>query len=92
MRQKPRYEWGLPSETIPSSLQKGMLVPPDVGWRKSNGTLHTSVVKTVRPMGPGYSAEERPYGYAIYIPHVGNLYLAEMFAADRQQASLHAAA
>ncbi len=78
--QKPRYEWGLPSETIPSPLQKGMLVPPGVGWRKSNGTLHTSMVRAVRPIGPGNSAEERPYGYAIHIPHVGNLYLAEVFA------------
>ena len=76
---KPRYQWGLPSGEIPSGLEKGMLVPPGLGWRKSNGTLHTSMVKAVRPVGPGYSSEELPYGYAIHIPHVGNLYLAELY-------------
>ena len=76
--QKIRYQWGLPSDEIPSSLEQGMLLPPGVACRKSNGMLHTSMVKAVRPVGPGYSAEERPYGYAIHIPHVGNLYLAEI--------------
>ncbi len=55
---------------------------PGAGWSKSksNGVLHTSLVKQVRPVGTGNSAEEFPYAYAIYIPHVGNLYLAEVFS------------
>ena len=55
---------------------------PGAGWSKSksNGVLHTSLVKQVRPVGTGNSAEELPYAYAIYIPHVGNLYLAEVFS------------
>ena len=77
---KPRYQWGLHSDDIPSALGKGMLVPPGVGFQSHNGMLHTSMVKAVRPIGPGYSSEERPYGYAIHVPHVGNIYLAEMFA------------
>ncbi len=79
---KARYHWGLTSEKVPPALAKGMLMEPGAGWSKSksNGVLHTSLVKQVRPVGTGNSAEELPYAYAIYIPHVGNLYLAEVFA------------
>ena len=77
---KPRYQWGLPSDEIPEKLEKGMLVPPGVGWYRSNGMLHTSMVKAVRPAGPDSPSEESPYGYAFYVPHVGNVYLAEMYA------------
>ena len=55
---------------------------PAVGWHKSNGVLHTSMVKQVRTVGAGNSAAELPYAYAIYIPHVGNLYLGEVFASS----------
>jgi hypothetical protein len=79
---KARYHWGLDSEKVPPALAKGMLMEPGAGWSKSksNGVLHTSLVKQVRPVGTGNSAEELPYAYAIYIPHVGNLYLAEVFS------------
>ncbi len=77
---KARYHWGLNSEKVPSTLAKGMLMEPGAGWSKSNGVLHTSLVKQVRPVGLGNSAEELPYAYAMYIPHVGNLYLAELFS------------
>jgi hypothetical protein len=77
---KARYHWGLNSEKVPPALAKGMLMEPGAGWSKSNGVLHTSLVKQVRPVGTGNSAEELPYAYAIYIPHVGNLYLAELFS------------
>jgi hypothetical protein len=78
---KPRYHWGLDSEKVPSALAKGMLMEPGAGWSKSkSGVLHTSLVKQVRPVGTANSAEELPYAYAIYIPHVGNLYLAEVFS------------
>jgi hypothetical protein len=77
---KARYDWGLSSEKIPPGLAKGMLMEPGAGWSKSNGVLHTSLVKQVRPAGPGDSAEELPYAYAIHIPHVGNLYLGEVFS------------
>ena len=77
---KARYHWGLSSEKMPPALAKGMLMEPGAGWSKSNGVLHTSLVKQVRPVGLGNSAEELPYAYAIHIPHVGNLYLAELFS------------
>jgi hypothetical protein len=77
---KARYHWGLADEKVPPALAKGMLMEPGVGWHKSNGVLHTSLVKQVRPVGLGNSAEELPYAYAIHIPHVGNLYLAELFS------------
>jgi hypothetical protein len=77
---KARYHWGLADEKVPPALAKGMLMEPGVGWHKSNGVLHTSLVKQVRPAGLGNSAEELPYAYAIHIPHVGNLYLAELFS------------
>ena len=77
---KARYHWGLSSEEIPAPLAEGMLVPPGVGWQESNGVLHTSMVKQVRSVAPGNSSEERPYGYAIHVPQVGNLYLGEIFA------------
>ena len=79
---KARYHWGLNSEKVPPGLAKGMLMEPGAGWSKSksNGVLHTSLVKQVRPVGTSNSAEELPYAYAIYIPHVGNLYLAEVFS------------
>jgi hypothetical protein len=79
---KARYHWGLNSEKVPAALAKGMLMEPGAGFSKSksNGVLHTSLVKQVRPVGTGNSAEELPYAYAIYIPHVGNLYLAEVFS------------
>ena len=78
---KIRYQWGLPGDNIPSDLEEGMLVPPGADCRRSaNGMLHTSMVKTVRPVAvaSGKSAEEPTYGHAIHIPHVGNLYLAEI--------------
>ncbi len=79
---KARYHWGVDSEKVPPALAKGMLMEPGAGWSKSksNTVLHTSLVKQVRPVGTGNSAEELPYAYAIYIPHVGNLYLAEVFS------------
>jgi hypothetical protein len=79
---KARYDWGLTSEKVPSALAKGMLMEPGADWSKSksNGVLHTSLVKQVRPVGTGNSAEELPYAYAIHIPHVGNLYLGELFS------------
>jgi hypothetical protein len=79
---KARYDWGLTSEKVPPALAKGMLMEPGTDWSKSksNGVLHTSLVKQVRPVGTGNSAEELPYAYAIHIPHVGNLYLAEVFS------------
>ena len=77
---KARYQWGASNEEIPSALGQGMMMEPSAGWHKSNGVLHTSVVKQVRTVGSGNSAEELPYAYAIHVPHVGNLYLGEIFA------------
>jgi hypothetical protein len=77
---KARYHWGTVNEKVPTSLAKGMLMEPGVGWHKSNGVLHTSLVKQVRPVGSGSSAEEPPYAYAIHVPHVGNIFLGEIFA------------
>jgi hypothetical protein len=79
---RARYQWGASNEEITPALAKGMMMDPTVGWHKSNGVLHTSMVKQVRKVGSGNSAEEPPYAYAIYIPHVGNLYLGEIFASS----------
>jgi hypothetical protein len=79
---KARYQWGASNEEIPPALAKGMMLDPAVGWSKSNGVLHTSMVKQVRTVGTGNSAAELPYAYAIHIPHVGNLYLGEIFASS----------
>lgn len=77
---KVRYQWGHSNHEIPNSLLKrGMLVPPDSGWVHSNQTLHSSLVKQVLPVKSDSSPEEVPYGYAIRIPNVGCLYLAEVF-------------
>ena len=51
MQPKIRYHWGLNSEKVPPALAKGMLMEPGAGWSKSNGVLHTSLVKQVRPVG-----------------------------------------
>jgi hypothetical protein len=79
---KARYQWGASNEEIPAALAKGMMMDPAVGWSKSNGVLHTSMVKQVRAVGTGNPAAELPYAYAIHIPHVGNLYLGEIFASS----------
>ena len=76
---KTRYQWGSADDTVPARLAGGMLMEPGAGWHKSNGTLHTSMVKQVRAVGSGTSSGELPYGYAIHIPHVGNVYLGETF-------------
>jgi hypothetical protein len=76
-----RYHWGASDSEIPSSLEKGMSLDPKVGWHKSShGVLHTSMVKQVQTPGPNGAGEGLPYGYAIHVPHVGNLYLAELFS------------
>ena len=75
-----RYVWGLPSTDVPDLLEKGMLIAPGAGWRYSNGILHTSLVKQIRPTGPDNTAEEPPYAYAIYIPHVGTFYFGELYS------------
>ena len=77
---KARYQWGSSSEEVPPALANGMLMEAGAGWHKSNGMLHTSMVKQVRAAGSGNPAEELAYAYAIQIPHVGNLYLGEYFA------------
>jgi hypothetical protein len=78
---KARYHWGAADEQVPPALAKGMLLEPGIGWHKSkSGVLHTSMVKQVRAVGSSNSAAELPYAYAIHIPHVGNLYLGEIFA------------
>jgi hypothetical protein len=76
---KVKYHWGAAHNNVPPALAKGMMMEPGVGWNKSNGVLHTSVVKQVRTVGSGNSAGELTYSYAIHIPHVGNLYLGEYF-------------
>jgi hypothetical protein len=77
--EKVRYQWGAAHEDVPPGLAKGMMMEPGAGWHKSNGVLHASVVKQVRTAGTSNSAGELPYAYAIHIPHVGNLYLGEVF-------------
>jgi hypothetical protein len=74
-----RYQWGAADEAIPEGLAGGMLMVPGTSWHKSNGTLHTSMVKQVRATGSRDSSGELPYAYAIHIPHVGNVYLGEIF-------------
>jgi hypothetical protein len=76
---KARYAWGLTSDQPSPQLEKGMLIPTGAGWHHANGVLHTSLVKQVRPVGSNNSAEELPYAYAIQIPHVGRVYLGELF-------------
>jgi hypothetical protein len=75
---RARYEWGGSSDQIPPSIEKGMLIPPAVGWQQANGVLHTSLAKQVRLVGANNSAE-LPYAYAFYVPQVGSIYLAELF-------------
>lgn len=77
---KARYQWGRSSQDVPPALANGMMMEPGAGWHKSNGVLHTSVIKQVRAVRSGNSSKELPYAYAISIPHVGNLYLGEYFA------------
>jgi hypothetical protein len=76
---KVRYAWGQPSDQPPQQLEKGMLIPTGADSSHANGILHTSLVKQVRPVGSNNSAEELPYAYAIQIPHVGRVYLGELF-------------
>jgi hypothetical protein len=76
---KLRYQWGVDHANVPAGLADGMLMDPSTGWHKSNETLHTSMVKQVRASGSGNSSGELPYAYAIHIPHVGNVYLGEIF-------------
>jgi len=77
---KNRYVWGLSGTDIPKSIEKGMLIPPGADWRYSDGILHTSLVKQIRPVGPDNSSEEPPYAYAIYIPQVGTFYFGELYS------------
>jgi hypothetical protein len=77
---KTRFQWGLASEEVPPSLQKGMLVPPDAGWQHSHGVLYTSLVTQVRPTGSNNSPKGLPYAYAFHIPDVGSIFLAELFS------------
>jgi hypothetical protein len=76
---KVRYTWGQPDNQPPQQLGKGMLIPPEADSHHANGILHTSLVKQVRPLGSNNSSEELPYAYAIRIPHVGQIYLGELF-------------
>jgi hypothetical protein len=76
-----RYHWGAAGTELPARLEKGMSLDPKVGWHKStHGVLHTSMVKQVQTTSPNGAGEGLPYGYAIHIPHVGDLYLAELFS------------
>jgi hypothetical protein len=77
--EKLRYSWGAANDDVPVALAKGMMMDPGAGWHKSNGILHTSVVKQVRTVGTSNSAGELPYAYAFHIPHIGNVYLGEIF-------------
>lgn len=77
--EKVRYLWNGVDSAIPAKLEKGMLAPPETGWQHSHGVLHSSMVKSVR-MEKSASLQELPYGYAIHIPHVGCVYLAELFS------------
>ena len=76
---KVRYTWGQPDNQPPQQLGKGMLIPTEADSHHASGILHTSLVKQVRPLGSNNSAEELPYAYAIQIPHVGRVYLGELF-------------
>jgi hypothetical protein len=86
---KVRYTWGQPNDQPSQQLGKGMLIPTGADSHLANGILHTSLVKQVRPVGSNNSAEELPYAYAIQIPHVGRVYLGELFAsADCKRLSM----
>src|SRR6201996_405605 len=76
---KFRYAWGQSNDQPPQQLEKGMLIPTGADSHLANGILHTSLVKQVRPVGSNNSAQELPYAYAIQIPHVGRVYLGELF-------------
>ena len=85
---KVRYLWNGVDSDIPAKLEKGMLTPPGTGWQHSHGVLHSSMVKNVRTVKSTVS-QELPYGYAIHIPHVGCVYLAEMFcSADTKRLTM----
>jgi hypothetical protein len=86
---KLRYAWGQSDEQPSQQLEKGMLIPTGADSHLGNGVLHTSLVKQVRPLGSNNSAEELPYAYAIHIPHVGRVYLGELFvSADSKRLTM----
>jgi hypothetical protein len=86
---KFRYAWGQTNEQPSPQLDKGMLIPTGADSHLANGILHTSLVKQVRPVGSNTSAEELPYAYAIQIPHVGRVYLGELFvSADSKRLTM----
>ena len=86
---KLRYEWGQLSDQPPQKLGQGMLIATGASSHHANGILHTSLVKQVRPAGLHNSAEELPYAYAIQIPHVGCVYLGELFvSADSKRLTM----
>jgi hypothetical protein len=86
---KFRYAWGQSDDQPSGKLEKGMLIPTGVDSTLANGVLHTSLVKQVRPLGSNNSAEELPYAYAIQIPHVGRVYLGELFvSADSKRLTM----
>ena len=76
---KVRYEWGHPAGKIPAQMEKGMVIPPEAGWQESCGTISCSLVKQVRLTNSDSSQNELPFGYAIKVPHVGTIYLGELF-------------
>jgi hypothetical protein len=80
--QKVRYEWGHPAGEIPDRLEKGSLVPQENGWQESRGTISCSLVKQVRLVNSNGSTNELPFGYAIRVPQVGTIYLAELFVSE----------
>jgi hypothetical protein len=79
---KVRYEWGLPAGKIPARLEKGLLIPQETGWQESRGTISCSLVKQVRLVNSNGSKKELPFGYAIRVPQVGSIYLAELFVSE----------
>jgi hypothetical protein len=86
---KFRYAWGQSNDQPPEQLEKGMLIPTGAESHLANGILHTSLVKQVRPVGSNNSAQELPYAYAIQIPHVGRVYLGELFvSADSKRLTM----
>jgi hypothetical protein len=86
---KVRYAWGQSNDQPSQQLEKGMLIPTGADSHLANGVLHTSLVKQVRPVGSNNSAEELPYAYAIQIPHVGRVYLGELFvSADSKRLTM----
>lgn len=87
--QKAKYEWGLSGDKPPSELEQGMLIPTGAASNEANGVLHISLVKRVRPLGSSDSSEDLPYAYAIKIPHVGCVYLGELFvSADTKRLTM----